>query len=86
MKYGYVVYANLKSQESFDELPAEMDRIKEHAKSHGFHMKYWGHPYGVSESIMVVYKSEKTLGEFMKMTASITVPFEGARTIIAAKN
>lgn len=85
MKYGYVVYANLKSQENLDELPAEMDRIKEQAKSHGFHMKYWGHPYGVSESIMVVYKSEKALGEFMKMTTDITVPFDTARTILASK-
>ena len=40
-----------------------MDRYKEHAEKHGFHMKYWGHPYGMSENIVAVFTSEKALGE-----------------------
>ena len=87
MKYGYVCYANLKAEwfEKMNKLPAEMDRVKEHAEKHGFHMKYWGHPYGVSETMMVVFKSEKDLGAWLKMNQSFTNPYDGARTILAAR-
>ncbi len=69
MKYGYMTYANLRPEwfEKMDELPAEMDRFKEHAEKHGFHMKYWGHPYGTSENIVAVFKSEKGLGDWLRV-------------------
>ena len=88
MKYGYIAYGNMKPEwlNKMDELPAEMDRFKEHAEKHGFHMKYWGHPFGVSENIVVVFKSEKDLGGLMKMNQATTLPYYGARTILAARD
>lgn len=86
-KYDYVVHGNLLPEwfEKMDGLPAETDRLKEHAEKHGFYMKYWGHPYGVSENIMVVFKSENDLGAWQKMNQSYTQPYNGDRTILAAR-
>jgi hypothetical protein len=85
MKYGYIVYGN-RSVDTMDKLPADMDRFKEHAETHGFHMKYWGHPYGVSESIVVVFKSENDLGAYQKMVFAYSeMPYIGDRTILAAR-
>jgi hypothetical protein len=88
MNYGYMVYGNMKPEwiSKMSELGPEMDSLKEHAKSHGFHMKYWGHHFGVSENIIVVFKSEKDLGGLMKMNQATTLPYDGARTILAARD
>ncbi len=83
MTYGYIVYGYMKPEweaAAGEDLKKEMERVKEEAKKKGFHMKYWGHPYGVSENIVVVYKSEKGLDEFSKM--GINTPGTGARTDI----
>ena len=87
MKYAYISYANLNPEwfDKMDELPAEMDRFKEHAEKHGFKLKYWGHPYGVSENMVVVFNSEKDLGEWQKMNMAYTTPYSGDRTTLAAR-
>jgi hypothetical protein len=36
-----------------------MERVKEETEKKGFKMMYRRHPYGVSENMVVVYKSEK---------------------------
>ena len=85
MKYGYIVYGNLNPewlQDPTKDLKKEMERVKEEAEKKGFHMKYWGHPYGVSENIVVVYKSEKGLDEYFNM--GINNPYTGARTDIVS--
>lgn len=88
MKYGYISYAYMKPEwmDRMDELPTEMARVKEDAEKHGFHMKYWGHPFGVAENIVVVLESEKDLGAYMKMNQSVNGPYAGNRTILASKN
>ena len=80
MKYGYIVYGNLKPEwlPPTEDLKKEMERVKEEAEKHGFKMKYWGHPYGVSENIVVVYKSEKGLDTYFNLR--LNNPFTGSRT------
>jgi hypothetical protein len=79
MKNGYIVYGNLKPEWGpGEELKKDMERVKAEAEKKGFTMKYWGHPYGVSEDIVVVYKSEKGLDDYFKM--GVTTPFTGNRT------
>jgi hypothetical protein len=79
MKYGYIVYGNMKPVWGpGEDLKKEMERVKEEAEKQGFTMMYWGHPFGVSENIVVVYKSEKGLGAYFDM--GITTPWTGART------
>lgn len=81
MKFGYIAYGKMNPewlQASIEERKKEMDRVKEEAEKHGFKMMYWGHPYGVSENIVVVYKSEKTLDAYFSM--NIGVPYTDTRT------
>jgi hypothetical protein len=79
MKYGYIVYGTLKQDwGAGEDLKKEMERVKEEAEKKGFNMKYWGHPYGVSENIVVVYKSEKGLDAYFNM--GVSNPWTGART------
>ena len=58
----------------------EMDRLKKEAEKHGFEMVYWGHPYGMSENIVAVFKSEKALDVYHSM--NIGMPFIDTRTDI----
>lgn len=87
MHYGYISYAYMKPEVMTDRdaMDKEMARVKEHAEKHGFHMKYWGHPFGVAENIIVVFKSEKALGDFMKMNQATTLPYDGQRTVLSAR-
>ena len=80
MKYGYIVYGNLNPKwlSTTEDLKKEMERVKEEAEKKGFKMKYWGHPYGVSENIVVVYKSEKGLDAYFNL--GLNNPFTGSRT------
>lgn len=80
MKYGYIVYGNMKPEwlSTTEDLKKEMERVKEEAEKKGFKMKYWGHPYGVSENIVVVYKSEKGLDAYFNL--GLNNPWTGART------
>ena len=80
MKYGYIEYGNLKPEwmPPTEGLKKEMARVKEDAEKKGFTMKYWGHPYGVTENIVVVYKSEKGLDEYFGL--GLNAPFTGSRT------
>ena len=68
-----------------DKLPADMAQFKEHAEKHGFHLKYWGQPYGVAENIVVVCMSGHDLGAWAKMNQTITLPYDGQRTILAQR-
>ena len=81
MKFGYIAYGKMKPefmQASAEERKKEMDRVKEEAYKHGFKMMYWGHPCGVTENIVVVYKSEKTLGAYFNV--NIALPYTDTRT------
>ncbi len=79
MKYGFIVYGNLKPEiRPGEDLNKVMERVKADAEKNGFKMKYWGHPYGVSENIVVVYKSEKALDAYFGM--GVDTPWSGDRT------
>ncbi len=85
MKYAFVSYGYLAEEwlSKLGELGPEMDRVKKEAKEKGFHLKYWGHPYGVSENIMVVWVSDKGLDAYHAL--DVDRPYAGNRTILAYK-
>ena len=82
MKFGYIAYGKMNPElrGSPEDRKKEMDRVKTEAEKHGFEKKYWGHPYGVSENIVAVFKSEKTLDAYFGM--NIGLPFTDTRTNI----
>lgn len=83
MKYLYICYTTLSSPpnslESFTEIMAS---LKEEAAKHGFHLKYKGAPYGVSEQMVVIYESDNDLEAYLNMFLSIEIPYTGGRTNI----
>ena len=64
MKYGYIQYGNM-SQELWKLSPEQrnkkMEEYKAVAEKQGWKMVMWGHPFGVSENIVVVYETPKPL-------------------------
>jgi hypothetical protein len=82
MKFGYIAYGKMGPElgGSPEERKREMDRVKAEAEKHGFELMYWGHPYGLSENIVAVFKSEKTLDAYHSM--NIGMPFIDTRTNI----
>jgi hypothetical protein len=65
MKYGYIQYGNM-SKELYKLSPEQrnkkMEEYKATAEKEGWKMLMWGHPFGVSEDIVVVYETPKPLG------------------------
>ena len=80
MKHGFITYGTIKSEwlPLADKLMKEMDRVKADAAKKGFNMLYWGHPYGVTENVVVVYESEKGLADYHSL--NLNNPYTGART------
>jgi hypothetical protein len=90
LKYNYITYATMGSEYSaglgMDKLRAKMDEYKAHAEKHGFEMTYWGHPYGVSEDILMIFNSEKALGDWQKMNMAFgDLSISGQRTTLSAR-
>ncbi len=64
MKYGYIQYGNMTPEMwklSAEERNRKMEEAKKDAEKKGFKMLMWGHPFGVSEEIVVIYESDKPL-------------------------
>ena len=81
MKFGYIAYGKMNPeflQISPEDRKKKMEKLKEEAEKKGFKMMYWGHPYGVSENIVVVFKSEKTLDAYFGM--GVSFPYTDTRT------
>ena len=85
MAYGYIRYGNPTAK--WREMTAEQrkekyKKIKEKAAEHGFKLLMWGGPFGVSEEIVCVYKSEKALADFVAMNQEVLHPMTNVRTNI----
>ena len=64
MRYGYIMYGNMTpeiTKLSPEQRNKKMDEAKAAAEKKGWHMVMWGHPFGVSEDILVVYETPKPL-------------------------
>jgi len=85
MAYGYIRYGNPTPE--WREMTVEQRRelvkkIKEKTAGHGFKLLMWGGPFGVSEEIVCVYKSEKALQDFIAMNQEVSHPMTNVRTNI----
>lgn len=82
MKYLYICYTTLSSEHSLESFTETMASLKEEAAKRGFHLKYKGAPYGVSEQMVVIYESDNDPKAYLNMFLSIEVPYTGGRTNI----
>jgi hypothetical protein len=80
MKHGFIAYGTIKPEwlPLTDKFMKEMERVKEDAAKKGFKMLYWGHPYGVTENVVVVYESDKGLADYHSL--NLNNPYTGTRT------
>jgi len=65
-------------------LPKEFAKLKEEAAKHGFTQQFWGHPFGVSENIVIVYESEKGVDQYTNFLVALweELPYTDPRTHI----
>jgi len=84
MKFGYITYGKMKPGQKPEERTKEFAKLKDEAAKYGFHQQFWGHPFGVSESIVVVYESEKGVDTYTKFLVAMReeLPYTDARTNI----
>jgi hypothetical protein len=83
MKYGYIAFGKLKPDimgggpESINKAMAELIKV---AEKHDVMVKTYGYPFGVSENFVVVYASEKDLGNYNSFMGEADLPYTDART------
>ena len=83
MKYGYIAFGKLKPDimgggpESINKAMAELIKV---AEKHDVMVKTYGYPFGVSENFVVVYASEKDLGNYNNFMGEADLPYTDART------
>jgi hypothetical protein len=87
MKFGYISYG--KSAPAFqaltpEERKKEFEKIGKEAEKLGLKMLIWGHPFGVSENIVCVFKSEKGLDAYFELLTTIDLPYTDSRTNMVA--
>lgn len=83
MKYTYITFGQPNAKyyelESSGRLKI-MSEVREKAKKMGFEMDVFGSPYGTTEGIVVIWKSDKHLDEF---TVNGLIPYwHETRTVI----
>jgi hypothetical protein len=85
MKYGYIMYGNM-TQEMIkltsEQRNKKMEEYRAEAEKKGWHMVMWGHPFGVSENILVVYETPKQLSAMFE--DHLPNVMDNARTDIVA--
>jgi hypothetical protein len=65
MGVGFISYAVMTPEfqaMSRPERAAAMERLKGQAAEHDVHMLVWGHPYGVNENLVIVYRARAEPG------------------------
>ncbi|MCW4035930.1 MAG: hypothetical protein NWE75_01935 [Candidatus Bathyarchaeota archaeon] len=87
MKFGYISYG--KSTPAFqalttEERKKEFEKIGKEAEKVGLKMLFWGHPFGVSENMVCVFKSEKGLDAFFEFLTTVDLPYTDSRTNMVA--
>lgn len=87
MKFGYISYVKMKPEFqalTTEERAKEFEKIGKEAEKLGLKMLFWGHPFGVSENMVCVYKSEKGLDAFFEFLTTVDLPYTDSRTNMIA--
>jgi len=62
-----------------EQLVKDFAKYKEEVEKCGVKMVFWGHPFGVSESVVVVLDMGGNMDNYLKLT-SVPDPFTDSRT------
>jgi len=61
------------------EMPALIAKIREEGKKKGFELDFYGSPWGTTEGIVLIWKSDKHLVDY---TVNSLMPWHESRTVI----
>lgn len=83
MKYTYITFGQ-PTPEFMElyrsgEIVKEIAKLREDAKPKGFKLDFYGSPYGTTEGIVIIWKSDKHLDEF---NVNGSLPWNETRTVI----
>ena len=80
MKWRYAIsYGNMKAGTSAEQLVKDFAKYKADIEKMGVKMVFWGHPFGTSENIVVVFDVGGDMNNYLKMM-NLESPYTDART------
>jgi len=80
MKWRYAVtYGKMKPGVTSEQLKTDMLKYKTDVEKTGVKVVFWGHPFGVSENLIVVLDDGGNMDNYLK-TMNLTSPYTDSRT------
>jgi hypothetical protein len=80
MQWRYsVTYGKMKPGMTLDQFKAEMVKYKADVEKTGVKVVLWGHPFGVSENVILVLDVGGNMDNYIK-TMTLTSPYTDSRT------
>ena len=79
MKWKYaVMYGNMKPGWALEQIVKDMAKYKDEVEKKGIKLVFWGHPYGVSENMIVVLDLEGHMDAYVNL--GVSGPWTNSRT------
>jgi hypothetical protein len=80
VKWRYAItYGNMKPDTTGEQLIKDFAKFKTEVEKNGIKMILWGHPFGVSENIVVVLDLGGNMDNYIKLM-NLSSPYTDSRT------
>jgi len=81
LKFNYAItYGKMIPGWSFEKIEQEMAKYKTDVEKGGIKIAFWGHPYGVSEDLVIVFEIGGDMDKYLKAVMGATSPMTDSRT------
>jgi len=87
MKWRYAItYGKMRPGWTLEQIEKDMAKYKADVEKGGVKLVFWGHPYGVSENLVVVFDIGGNMDAYLKATMGATAPYTDSRTDFVAEH
>ncbi len=81
MKFGYAItYGKLLPGWTSEKNQKDMAKYKADVEKAGVKLVFWGHPFGVSENLLIVIDTGGDMDKYLKAVMGATSPYTDGRT------
>jgi len=81
MKWRYAItYGKMKPGWTLEQIEKDMAKYKTDVERGGIKLVFWGHPYGVSENLVVVLDVGGNMDTYLKAVMGASAPYTDSRT------
>ena len=81
MRWRYAItYGKVKPGWTFEQIGKEMAKYKADLEKGGVKVVFWGHPFGVSEGLVVVLDVGGNMDTYLKAVMGTSAPYTDSRT------